>query len=81
MKQLITDPGTPDVRLILADVVKPKIPSGIEESRVSSIQADLTDDTQLSGLFKTHLGVPQVIYSLHGIMSKGAEENFVSRYV
>jgi hypothetical protein len=53
--------------------VEPKGPQGVD---AITIQADLTDDTQIDALFKTPFGIPDTIYCLHGIMSRGSEDNF-----
>ncbi|KAF5375935.1 hypothetical protein D9615_008274 [Tricholomella constricta] len=70
---LKADPKTPDVQLILADIVEPKAPKGV---KAVTIKADLTDNTQIEALFDTPLGVPDTVYCLHGIMSRGSEDNF-----
>ncbi|EIW59611.1 NAD-P-binding protein [Trametes versicolor FP-101664 SS1] len=63
-----------DVKLILADVVQPKSPHG--GPNVLAVQANLTDPTQADALFNTAFGVPDTVYCLHGIMSRGSEDNF-----
>lgn len=63
-----------DVKLILADVVQPKSPHG--GPNALAIQANLTDPTQADALFNTAFGVPDTVYCLHGIMSRGSEDNF-----
>ncbi|KAF4622372.1 hypothetical protein D9613_009289 [Agrocybe pediades] len=70
---LHSDPTAPNTRLILADVVKPKAPAG---SNALVIQADLTDRAQVNALFTTSFGIPNTVYCMHGIMSRGSEENF-----
>ncbi|KIM44206.1 hypothetical protein M413DRAFT_443234 [Hebeloma cylindrosporum] len=70
---LHNDPLTPDVHLILADIVEPKAPAG---SKAVLIKADLSDKAQVDALFTTKFGVPDTIYCLHGIMSRGSEDNF-----
>ncbi|KAF8057610.1 NAD-P-binding protein [Lyophyllum atratum] len=70
---LKADPKTPDVQLILADIVEPKAPEGV---KAATIKADLTDKQQIEGLFTTPLGIPDTVYCLHGIMSRGSEDNF-----
>ncbi|OBZ73765.1 hypothetical protein A0H81_06005 [Grifola frondosa] len=67
------DLETPNVHLILTDVVQPKAPDG---AQAITIKADLTDTAQVDALFKTEYGVPDTIYCLHGIMSRGSEDNF-----
>jgi len=74
--QLLKDPETPNCRLILCDIVEPKAPAGIKPSNVVCIKADLSEPSAVAGLFTTPLGRPDVIYCLHGIMSRGAELNF-----
>ncbi|KAH9475253.1 D-erythronate dehydrogenase [Psilocybe cubensis] len=71
--ELINDPRTPDLRLILADIVEPNAPP---LSKSICIKADLTDKAQLETLFSTEFGIPDTVYCLHGIMSRGAEDNF-----
>jgi len=70
---ILHDPLQPGVRLILVDVVQPKAPAG---STSTVLKADLTDEAQVRGLFATSYGIPDVIYCLHGIMSRGSEDNF-----
>ena len=67
------DPRTPDVNLILVDIVEPKAPAN---SKAVTIKADLTDKAQIEALFNTKFGIPDTIYCLHGIMSRGSEDNF-----
>jgi nucleoside-diphosphate-sugar epimerase len=43
---------------------------------VVCVKADLSQQSAVADLFTTPLGRPDVIYCLHGIMSKGAEDNF-----
>ncbi|KAF8151780.1 hypothetical protein B0H34DRAFT_862147 [Crassisporium funariophilum] len=70
---LVADPRTPDVQLILADIVEPKGPAG---SNAVTIKADLTDKSSIETLFTTKFGKPDTVYCLHGIMSRGSEDNF-----
>ncbi|KAG5652483.1 hypothetical protein H0H81_004839 [Sphagnurus paluster] len=70
---LVADPKTPNVQLILADIVEPKAPQGV---KAVTIKADLTDKAQIEALFATPLGIPDTVYCLHGIMSRGSEDNF-----
>ncbi|KAI0643038.1 NAD-P-binding protein [Trametes meyenii] len=72
-RALVDDSETPDVRLILADIVEPKAPVA---ANALAIEADLTNPAQADGLFKTKFGVPDTVYCLHGIMSRGSEDNF-----
>ena len=67
------DPETLNVQLILVDVVEPRAPAGVN---AVTIKADLTDTQQIDSLFSTTYGVPETIYCLHGIMSRGSEDNF-----
>ena len=53
--------------------MEPKTPQNVT---ALAIKADLTDDAQIDTLFTTPLGVPDTIYCLHGIMSRGSEDNF-----
>ncbi|PBK98551.1 NAD(P)-binding protein [Armillaria gallica] len=70
---LIADPQTPDVSFILADIVEPKTPVG---AKAVTIKADLTSADEIEKLYQTELGVPDTVYCLHGIMSRGSEDNF-----
>ncbi|KAG6853268.1 hypothetical protein C0991_005593 [Blastosporella zonata] len=70
--ELTIAPNT-DLRLILVDIVEPTAPTGVESV---AIKADLTDEGQVDGLFTSRLGMPDTVYCLHGIMSRGAEDNF-----
>ncbi|KZT19100.1 NAD(P)-binding protein [Neolentinus lepideus HHB14362 ss-1] len=70
---LLKDPQTIDARLVLVDIVAPKAPQG---ANAIAVKADLTDPSQADGLFQTSYGVPDIVYCLHGIMSRGAEDNF-----
>ena len=55
------------------DIAEPKAPSGVD---AVTIKADLTDPAQIPPLFTTKYGVPDTVYCLHGIMSRGSEDNF-----
>ncbi|KAJ7285750.1 hypothetical protein C8J57DRAFT_646704 [Mycena rebaudengoi] len=70
---LVGDPKTPNVRLILADIVEPKAPRGV---KAVTVKADLTAKEPIDSLFKSEFGIPDTIYCLHGIMSRGSEDNF-----
>ncbi|KAK7036708.1 hypothetical protein VNI00_011373 [Paramarasmius palmivorus] len=70
---LIEDPKTPNPHFILADIVEPKTPQG---AKAVTFKADLTDPAQIDKLFNTEFGIPDTIYCLHGIMSRGSEDNF-----
>ncbi|KAF9446643.1 NAD(P)-binding protein [Macrolepiota fuliginosa MF-IS2] len=61
------------IRLILTDVVEPSPPPGLQ---AKVMKADLTDDHQIRQLYETGYGIPDVIYCMHGTMSRGAEDNF-----
>lgn len=41
-----------------------------------AVLADLTDNDQVDSLFTTVYGVPDTVYCMHGIMSRGSEDNF-----
>jgi hypothetical protein len=71
---LLEDPKTPDVQLILCDIVEPKAPKGAKH--VITKKADLCDPKEIDALFKTDFGIPDTIYCFHGIMSRGSEDNF-----
>ncbi|GAC76393.1 hypothetical protein PANT_22c00005 [Moesziomyces antarcticus T-34] len=60
---------------ILADIVEPKPAKGLA-ARVICKKADLSEEASLDELFNTEFGKPDVIYSMHGIMSLGSEENW-----
>lgn len=62
-------------QFILVDVQKPPAPKTPGVTSVC-LGADLTTATGVDSIFRTELGLPCVIYSLHGIMSKGSEENW-----
>ncbi|KAI0643039.1 hypothetical protein C8Q79DRAFT_203427 [Trametes meyenii] len=70
---LLSDERTPNVRLILADIVEPKAPAG---SNAITIQADLTIPGKVDTLFRTDFGIPDTVYCMHGIMSLSAEANY-----
>lgn len=70
---LIVDPDSPDVHLILADIVEPKAPAG---AHVITLKTDLTIAANVESLFETTYGIPDVVYAMHGIMSRGSEDNF-----
>ncbi|KAL1755543.1 hypothetical protein FB107DRAFT_262116, partial [Schizophyllum commune] len=72
-KAIIEDGKTPNPQFILADIVEPKPPQGVKSV---TIKADLTNREEIDKLFNTELGIPDVIYCLHGIMSRGSEDNF-----
>ncbi|KXN91329.1 hypothetical protein AN958_01304 [Leucoagaricus sp. SymC.cos] len=71
-KTLAKDGGS-SIRLIVTDVVLPLVPS---DAQAIPLKVDLTDDNQIRQLFETRFGVPDTIYCMHGIMSRGAEDNF-----
>jgi len=71
---LLDDNRTPGVQLILVDIVEPKVPTGC--TTAITIKCDLTDKFQVASLFNTSHGIPDTIYCLHGIMSRGSEDNF-----
>ncbi|ORX41219.1 hypothetical protein BD324DRAFT_613675 [Kockovaella imperatae] len=72
--QLLDDPETPNIHLILADIVEPKPPK--EAKNCICVKADLTDPSEMQKLLRTEYGVPDTIYCFHGIMSRGSEDNF-----
>lgn len=72
---LLEDPKAPDTHLILVDIVEPKTLKNIE-AKVISLRADLTDRKAVNSLFETEYGVPDTVYALHGIMSRGSEDDF-----
>ncbi|WWD20734.1 hypothetical protein CI109_105210 [Kwoniella shandongensis] len=72
--ELLSDPKTPNVHLILADIVEPKAPKSAQH--VVTRKADLTSKQEIDALFNTEFGVPDTVYCFHGIMSRGSEDNF-----
>lgn len=72
-RELSADPRTPNVHLILADIVEPKAPT---DAKAITMKTDLTEKEAVEQLFKTKFGVPDTVYALHGIMSRGSEDNF-----
>lgn len=73
---LLKDPATPSPRFILCDIVEPKPPKGLASDSVICRRADLSQASAIEDLFTTEFGAPDVVYCLHGIMSRGAEDNF-----
>ncbi|EJD00010.1 NAD-binding protein [Fomitiporia mediterranea MF3/22] len=71
-QELLRDSRTPNVHLVLADIIEPKAGG----TRVITVKADLTQKAPVEQLFRTEFGLPDTIYALHGIMSRGAEDNF-----
>ncbi|THU96879.1 NAD-binding protein [Dendrothele bispora CBS 962.96] len=69
------DPQTPNVHLILADIVEPTAPSNTS-GNVITLKVDLTEQSDIEKLFETKLGIPDTVYCMHGIMSRGSEDNF-----
>lgn len=62
----------PEYRLVLTDVVSPKVPSDAENA--VPIQADLTDPASLESLVAASQPL-SAVFILHGIMSSGSEAN------
>ena len=62
-----------DVQLVLVDVIQPKAPPNLN---AVTIQADLTDPAQANALFDSKYGEYDAVYCMHGIMSRGSEDNF-----
>ncbi|TFK63959.1 NAD(P)-binding protein [Pluteus cervinus] len=65
--------ATPDAKLILVDIVAPNVD---KTDDVLPLQSDLTDPNQCDKLFETNFGIPETVYCMHGIMSRGSEDNF-----
>jgi nucleoside-diphosphate-sugar epimerase len=61
------------LRFILADIVEPKLPKGVP---AVALKLDLTSPAEIDKLYQTEFGIPDAIYCLHGIMSRGSEDNF-----
>ncbi|KAL5492706.1 hypothetical protein ACEPAI_4153 [Sanghuangporus weigelae] len=72
-QELLTDSRTPNVHLILADIVEPKAPAN---AKAITVKTDLTQKEAVEKLFETEFGIPDTVYALHGIMSRGSEDNF-----
>ncbi|KAI0754642.1 hypothetical protein C8Q80DRAFT_1216566 [Daedaleopsis nitida] len=70
---LQNEQGLTDLRLVLVDIIEPVAPPN---ANAITIKADLTDAAQVDALFQTAHGVPDTVYCLHGIMSRGSEDNF-----
>lgn len=65
----------PEYRLVLTDIVKPPVPSDVKHSEnATSIQADLSDASSLSGLVQRSQPL-SAVFIFHGIMSSGSEAN------
>ena len=73
VNELLNDPRTPNPHLILVDIVEPVAPG---DAKCVTIKADLCDRKSVESLFETKYGCPDTVYALHGIMSRGAEDNF-----
>ncbi|KAI1789400.1 NAD(P)-binding protein [Ganoderma leucocontextum] len=73
-KAINEDRELSDVQLILVDVIEPKAPG--PNSSAITIQADLTDPAQANALFNSKYGPYDAVYCMHGIMSRGSEDNF-----
>ncbi|KAF5347742.1 hypothetical protein D9756_010265 [Leucocoprinus leucothites] len=65
--------GGGTIRLILTDVIEPTIGP---DAQVRTLKADLTKEDHIHQLFESEFGIPDAIYCMHGIMSRGAEDNF-----
>jgi nucleoside-diphosphate-sugar epimerase len=63
-------------RILINLTVEPKAPKGVAEDDYVTLKADLGEPSGVEAIFTTKLGPPSVIYCLHGIMSRGAEDNF-----
>ena len=61
------------MKLILADIANVKAPPG---SNSVCLKVDLTDPLQVDALFQTEFGIPDTVYCMHGIMSRGSEDHF-----
>ncbi|KAF8197108.1 hypothetical protein BJ912DRAFT_875511 [Pholiota molesta] len=72
-KAIHEDPLTPDAKLILADIEEPPAPEG---SNAVCLKVDLTEREQSYTLFDTKFGLPDTVYCLHGLMSRGSEDSF-----
>jgi nucleoside-diphosphate-sugar epimerase len=63
----------------LADIVEPASPSNSDislDDKVLTLKVDLTESSDIDKLFETKLGIPDTVYCMHGIMSRGSEDNF-----
>ncbi|KAF9059955.1 hypothetical protein BDP27DRAFT_1302147 [Rhodocollybia butyracea] len=74
---LLEDPQTPNIRLIITDVVEPRNPTKASDTAdILTVKADLTKPGETDSLFHTRFGIPDTVYCMHGIMSRGSEDNF-----
>ena len=66
--------SSPNITLILTDVVEPTIPAAAsdEANRVTTVKSDLTSAAAVESLLSTKF---TTVYLLHGLMSGGAEAN------
>jgi hypothetical protein len=69
---LLNNPLTPDVRLILTDLIRPRH----DAPNVITLQADLIISSQVELLFTSAYGIPDTVYCMHGIMSRQSEDDF-----
>lgn len=67
--------SSPDITVTITDVVAPPVPAGADQSRVQSVQADLTSPREVDQLINASNRY-DAVYLLHGIMSSGSEANF-----
>lgn len=67
------DDRTKNLQLILADIAEPKTVADVDSV---ALKTDMTDELQVEALFNTRLGIPDTVYCLHGIMSRGSEDDF-----
>lgn len=56
--------------------MKPTIPKGLDSDDAIAFKSDLSKPEAVDELFNTPFGAPTITYCLHGIMSRGAEDNF-----
>ncbi|TXT05919.1 hypothetical protein VHUM_03680 [Vanrija humicola] len=73
---ILADERTPNARLILADIVEPRAPAAASPKNAITLKADLCDPAAIDALFATPFGAPDTVYCLHGIMSRGSEDEF-----
>ncbi|KAJ1568540.1 hypothetical protein HK405_000770 [Cladochytrium tenue] len=74
--RLLTDDKLPGLRMVLTDIVEPRVPAGAAPGQVLALRSDLRKAEDRRAVYETAFGAPDVVYALHGIMSRGSEEDF-----
>ncbi|KAJ1533049.1 hypothetical protein HK405_000719, partial [Cladochytrium tenue] len=75
-QRLLTDDQMSGLRMVLTDIVEPRVPAGAAAGQVLALRSDLRKAEDRRAVFETAFGAPDVVYALHGIMSRGSEEDF-----